>query len=518
MTESLTIAFSAARSALDGAPDSVAPLSELADDDLVAALAEASAVRRILDARISLLAGEVARRSAPSLAHSGLAQRRGHRTADELVRVATGSSRRDARDVVQAGVMLLGAEAASGAAGGDGGEAEGPRDAEGSGVGGVELPAGLPAVPSWAQRLVEPVRSGAISIAALQSIRSGIGDVTETVSADVLRGAVEALLAEATELDADRLYRRARGLRDELDAEGLAERETEQHEARAFRLHRLPDGMSRATWLLDPESAAVVGDLYDRATSPRRGGPTFVGERDAALAERIRDDERTPEQYASDALLALLVAGADADASELLGTGAPSVRVLVTAADLQHGTGVATLEGQGAAVSLPTVGRMLCTGTHTPILISSTGQPLDVGRTQRRFTPRQRVALAARDGGCRWKGCERPPSWCEAHHIDPWHSDGGRTDVADGILLCRHHHLLVHNNGWRIRRRAARADGPPGDRYEAVPPRAAEGGHAATTTGAGPRGPAPEPLDMPSRSVPLRRALRPRPDRAVPAA
>ena len=77
---------------------------------------------------------------------------------------------------------------------------------------------------------------------------------------------------------------------------------------------------------------------------------------------------------------------------------------------------------------------------------------LRLGRSQRLFSAQQRIALAARDGGCRFPGCDRPPSFTEAHHITPW-SRGGRTDVNDGILLCRHHHLLVHNNGWEIRRR-----------------------------------------------------------------
>jgi hypothetical protein len=190
--------------------------------------------------------------------------------------------------------------------------------------------------------------------------------------------------------------------------------------------------------------------------------------------------------------LDLLRVGAAADSSQLLSTGAPSVRVVVTARDLREGSGAGEIEGQTEAVSLPTVQRLLCGGSQTPILISSTGQPLDVGRSQRLFTARQRLALAARDGGCRWAGCERPPSWCEAHHIDPWLAEGGRTDVADGVLLCRHHHLLVHNNGWRIERR----QGPDGlDEYRAVPP----------DTGADPR----EPIELPTRSLVTRRALAP---------
>lgn len=94
-------------------------------------------------------------------------------------------------------------------------------------------------------------------------------------------------------------------------------------------------------------------------------------------------------------------------------------------------------------------------------MFDSRGQAVDMGREQRLFTRAQRVALAARDGGCRIPGCDRPPSWCEAHHIVEW-SRGGRTDLRDGILLCRHHHLLVHDNGWRIER--------DHDRYHLIPP------------------------------------------------
>ena len=51
--------------------------------------------------------------------------------------------------------------------------------------------------------------------------------------------------------------------------------------------------------------------------------------------------------------------------------------------------------------------------------------------------------------------CDRPASWFEYHHILFWARDTGRTDLADladGILLCRHHHLLLHTKGSEIRR------------------------------------------------------------------
>jgi hypothetical protein len=78
--------------------------------------------------------------------------------------------------------------------------------------------------------------------------------------------------------------------------------------------------------------------------------------------------------------------------------------------------------------------------------------PRRAPREARLFSSKQRIALAARDGGCRWRGCDRPGSFCEAHHIDERVRDSGRTDVDRGILLCRWHHMELHHGGWRITR------------------------------------------------------------------
>ena len=112
---------------------------------------------------------------------------------------------------------------------------------------------------------------------------------------------------------------------------------------------------------------------------------------------------------------------------------------------------------------------------------------MNIGREQRLFTTRQRIALAARDGGCLFTDCDRPPAWCEAHHVEHWHRDEGKTDIADGILLCRYHHLLVHNNNWTITR--------DDKGYWLTPP-------------AVPGGAAPEPRLMKSLSAALRDLLR----------
>ena len=58
-----------------------------------------------------------------------------------------------------------------------------------------------------------------------------------------------------------------------------------------------------------------------------------------------------------------------------------------------------------------------------------------------------------RDRTCRAEGCDVPATWCEAHHLHPW-EHGGRTDLADGVLFCSHHHHRAHEPRWRLERLA----------------------------------------------------------------
>lgn len=83
------------------------------------------------------------------------------------------------------------------------------------------------------------------------------------------------------------------------------------------------------------------------------------------------------------------------------------------------------------------------------ILDPATGMPLDVGRAHRLVPHWIRKALYARDRGCRWTGCTTPAEWTDGHHLDPW-ADHGQTKIERLLLLCRHHHMLVHEGRWRI--------------------------------------------------------------------
>jgi len=231
--------------------------------------------------------------------------------------------------------------------------------------------------------------------------------------------------------------------------------------------------MTRLTGLLDPESAALVVDAVDSVTSPRRGGPRFVDAEAAARADAVMLDPRSTEQLALDALVQMVRIACAADDGRVFGVREPSVRVHVSLDDLDRRAGIAHIEGQSAAVSVATAERIGCADGLVPILFDGAGRALKLGRTQRFFSHHQRTVLAAIWGGCAHPDCDRPPSWTEAHHIDEWRADHGSTDVDDGVLLCRHHHLMVHNNGWKVQRvaREYRLLPPPGDslRREPIP-------------------------------------------------
>jgi hypothetical protein len=95
------------------------------------------------------------------------------------------------------------------------------------------------------------------------------------------------------------------------------------------------------------------------------------------------------------------------------------------------------------------VRRLCCDAEVIPVVLGSRSEVLDVGRMSRLVTPAIWKALVARERHCRFPGCRRPPLMCHAHHVRHW-VDGGPTSLDNLLLLCGHHHRLVHAGPWRV--------------------------------------------------------------------
>jgi hypothetical protein len=90
-----------------------------------------------------------------------------------------------------------------------------------------------------------------------------------------------------------------------------------------------------------------------------------------------------------------------------------------------------------------------CDADRYRVVINAEGEVLDIGRDSRDWTTAIRRAVVARDGGCVFPGCDRPPSWCDVHHCWEW-AHGGPTCQDNGALLCRRHHTFIHAKKWRV--------------------------------------------------------------------
>jgi hypothetical protein len=127
----------------------------------------------------------------------------------------------------------------------------------------------------------------------------------------------------------------------------------------------------------------------------------------------------------------------------------PHVTLVVDLDTLQGRTGRHCHLTHTGAVTPETARQVLCDASMSRLITDGGSVPLDLGRAVRTATPAQRRALAIRDGGCAAPGCDRPPHWCDAHHIRHW-LHGGPTDLANLVLLCRHHHTMAHDGNLTI--------------------------------------------------------------------
>jgi hypothetical protein len=240
--------------------------------------------------------------------------------------------------------------------------------------------------------------------------------------------------------------------------------ERERHRKRELTLHVDEDGMYELRGRLDPEVgalleralAAAAEALYGRREAADRGDRHASGVEEASVAQRRAD---AIGLIAECALRSDLAANGQVAQSDENTTGCGAKKAITRADRFQvvvHVDAEALREssdsGQsviadGVRVSAETSRRLACDASRVVMTHDAEGNVAGVGRRTRIVPPVIRRALEHRDRGCRFPGCGL--RFCDAHHIKHW-ADGGETNVANTILLCRAHHRAVHEEGFRI--------------------------------------------------------------------
>ncbi len=135
------------------------------------------------------------------------------------------------------------------------------------------------------------------------------------------------------------------------------------------------------------------------------------------------------------------------------GQTATSIVVTTTLDALLTGLGKATTS-TGDTMTAGQARRLACQAGILPGVLGGRSEILDLGRVQRFFKAAVRRAIDLRDKECTAGGCHIPAAYCHAHHFRrPW-SQGGRTSVHEGKLLCPFHHGRAHDIKWHTHHHA----------------------------------------------------------------
>ncbi|MCA1695400.1 MAG: HNH endonuclease [Actinobacteria bacterium] len=252
------------------------------------------------------------------------------------------------------------------------------------------------------------------------------------------RDAAETELARhARSFNSTSLHRIGQHILAHLDPDGPEPRDEPEPAlvAGELRLRNRRDGRLGLEGYLEPEHGAAFRSLIEQLAGSR------------PVTDAIPDTRTTPQRNA-DALLE--VCGLARAAQDCPGTAGepPHLTVTIDWDALRTSVGVATLD-YGTHISASEVRRWACDAKIIPLVMGGRSEPLDVGRAMRTVPLSIRRALVARDRGCIFPGCDRPPRLCQAHHRQHW-VDGGETSVENCVLLCETHHRHVHHTGLEI--------------------------------------------------------------------
>jgi hypothetical protein len=243
----------------------------------------------------------------------------------------------------------------------------------------------------------------------------------------------QTLLARARGHSVAELRRDCAHFRHAADSRRFLTEQVEQVETRFLELKAVEGGALCLRGFLDSEGGALLRSALEPLARPCGEG-----------------DDRTRERRFADALVELAGHTLDSGMLPQHAGQRPHLQVTAALATVQGREGAPAAElDLGGPIAAETARRLGCDAGVTRVVFGADSAVLDMGRATRVPATATRRAVQARDRGCVWPGCHRPASWGEVHHLRHW-AQGGSTDLANLVMICRAHHWKVHEGGWRL--------------------------------------------------------------------
>ncbi|MFR9731656.1 DUF222 domain-containing protein [Saccharopolyspora sp. MS10] len=284
------------------------------------------------------------------------------------------------------------------------------------------------------------------SLAHAQVIEHAMDKLPSRIDAGQRAGVEQLLAEEAKVLSPRELEIAAERVRYLLDQDGALRDERSHVEHRELHLTTDRDGRTLLKGRLDRESGAKLRAALEPLAVPRPGDG---GER----------DRRTTAKRNADALAELVDIALSADELPRHGGQRPQLTITIGHEQLRESLAGdrlgGTIETTGQPITAESARRIACDAELLPVLLDGESRPLDVGRARRSAPPHLRAALLARDGKCAFPACDPPTGASEAHHVRHW-ADGGATALDNLVMLCAHHHSVVHEQRWEVELEAGR--------------------------------------------------------------
>ena len=317
--------------------------------------------------------------------------------------------------------------------------------------------------------------TGHISGSMASTLRHGIDQALRRVPAKdrpAKRAALqEAFLQHAGHYTPDRMAKKLKEYRANVDQDGANQAEIDAHDEQHIKFTPVGEGVVVKGWLSNETYAQIRTALEQVVEGWYRDGELPDSDRIECDGDTRAADRKKRQRQAHLHALALAQICTDALESGHLGTHHGLVPRITLSGSLDRlGVGLGgelLLPGHDTpAVVIPDAfRRFLCDAEITPIITTNPDRtlgPIDlvlrdavepflyVGRDYRVVPPRLRRALEHRDGHCAFPDCRVNVRRCRAHHVQHW-EHGGPTSIDNCVLLCERHHRSVHEGGWTIR-------------------------------------------------------------------